>query len=39
MLKKLVAAAAILAAGTVTAKAEMPSQLNFGIISTESACP
>ena len=37
MLKKLVAAAAILAAGTVTAKAEMPSQLNFGIISTESA--
>lgn len=37
MLKTVIAAAAIVAAGTVAAKAEMPSQLNFGIISTESA--
>ena len=37
MLKKVVAAAAILAASTGAAKAEMPEQLNFGIISTESA--
>ncbi len=37
MLKHLVTAVAILAAGTTAAKAEMPEQLNFGIISTESA--
>ena len=37
MLKKVIAAAAILAAGSIPAKAEMPAQINFGIISTESA--
>ncbi len=37
MLKSVIAAAAMLAAGTLAAKAEMPAQVNFGIISTESA--
>ncbi len=37
MFKNVVAAAAILAASTAGAKAEMPEQFNFGIISTESA--
>jgi phosphonate transport system substrate-binding protein len=37
MLKSVIAAAAMVAAGTLAAKAEMPAQINFGIISTESA--
>ncbi|MCA8929346.1 MAG: phosphonate ABC transporter substrate-binding protein [Alphaproteobacteria bacterium] len=37
MLKKLLIAAAALAAFTLPARAEMPERINFGIISTESA--
>lgn len=37
MLKKLLAAAAVSLLGMGTAQAEMPSEINFGIISTESA--
>ena len=37
MLKKLIAGAVALVAGAGVANAEMPKQINFGIISTESA--
>lgn len=37
MIRNTIAAAALLAAGLGTAQAEMPKQINFGIISTESA--
>ena len=37
MIRKLAMAAAVLAASATSAQAEMPKQLNFGIISTESS--
>jgi phosphonate transport system substrate-binding protein len=37
MIKRLIAAAAIVAASAGAARADMPEQLNFGIISTESS--